>query len=115
VLKRIISAVKRVEFVSDRMSHIILRGRWCHIIVLNVHAPKEDKIDDVKDSFYEELEHVFDKFPKNYIKHSVRTNTLIKTTVRNKWFYARFIVYYLQHVSAPISDHLQVKCTQKYI
>jgi hypothetical protein len=25
--KRIISAVKRVEFVTDRLSHIILRGR----------------------------------------------------------------------------------------
>jgi hypothetical protein len=37
VYKRIISAVKRVEFVSDRMSYIILRDRWCHIIVLNVH------------------------------------------------------------------------------
>jgi hypothetical protein len=50
VHKRIISAVKRVEFVSDRMSYIILRFRWCHIIVLNVHAPTEDKTDDVKDS-----------------------------------------------------------------
>jgi hypothetical protein len=28
----------RVEFVSDRISYIILRGRWCHIIVQNVHA-----------------------------------------------------------------------------
>jgi hypothetical protein len=28
VHKRIISAVKRVEFVSDRMSYIILRGCW---------------------------------------------------------------------------------------
>jgi hypothetical protein len=37
VHKRIISAVKRVEFVSDRMSCILLRGRWCHIIVLNVY------------------------------------------------------------------------------
>jgi hypothetical protein len=55
VRKKIISAVKRVEFVSDRMSYIILRGRWCHIIVLIVHAPTEDKTDDVKDSFYEEL------------------------------------------------------------
>jgi hypothetical protein len=60
----IISAVKRVEFISDRMSYIILRSRWCDIIVLNVHAPTEDKIDDIKDRFYEELEHVFDKFPK---------------------------------------------------
>jgi hypothetical protein len=68
VHKRIISAVKRVEFVSDRMSYIILRGRWCHIIVLNVHAPTEDKTDVVKDSFYEELERVLDKFPKYHTK-----------------------------------------------
>jgi hypothetical protein len=44
VHKRIISAVKRVEFVSDRMSYIILRGRWCHIVVLNVHAVIEDVV-----------------------------------------------------------------------
>jgi hypothetical protein len=42
------------------MSYIILRGRWCHIIVQNVYTPTEDKTDDVKDSFYEELERVFD-------------------------------------------------------
>jgi hypothetical protein len=36
--KRIISAVKRVQFVSDRMSYIILRGRLCDDIVLKVHA-----------------------------------------------------------------------------
>jgi endonuclease/exonuclease/phosphatase family metal-dependent hydrolase len=46
------------------MSYIILRGRWCHIIVLNVHASAEDKTDYVKDSFYEELKRVFEKFPK---------------------------------------------------
>jgi hypothetical protein len=50
------------------MSHIILRGHWSDIIVLNVHVPTEDKIDDMKDSFYEELECVFDKFPKCHKK-----------------------------------------------
>jgi hypothetical protein len=64
VRKRIMSAVKRVEFVSDRKSYITLRGRWCGIIVLNVHAPTEDKIDDVKGRIYEQLERAFDKFPK---------------------------------------------------
>jgi hypothetical protein len=44
VHKRIISAVRMVEFVSDRMSYIILRDRWCHIIALKVHAPTEEKI-----------------------------------------------------------------------
>jgi hypothetical protein len=47
-----------VAFVSDRFSYLILRGRWCNIIVQNVHAPTEDKIDDIKDRFYEELEQV---------------------------------------------------------
>jgi exonuclease III len=55
VHKRILLAVRRVEFISDRMSCIILRGRWCNIIVLNVQAPCEYKGDDVKDSFCEEL------------------------------------------------------------
>jgi exonuclease III len=50
------------------MSYIILRDRWCDVIVLNVHAPTEDKIDDVKDSFYNELERIFDKFTKYHMK-----------------------------------------------
>jgi hypothetical protein len=101
VHKIIISAVKWVEFVSDRMSYIILGGRWCHIvvlnahaptedktnnrmsyiilggrwchiIVLNAHAPTEDKTNNVKGSFYEELERVFDKFPKHTYDNYVR-------------------------------------------
>jgi hypothetical protein len=45
VHQRIISAIKREEFVSDRMSYILVapRGCWCNIIVLNVHAPSEEK------------------------------------------------------------------------
>jgi hypothetical protein len=41
VHSRIISAVKRVEFVSGRMSYLILRGRWCDIIVLNVYTTRK--------------------------------------------------------------------------
>jgi hypothetical protein len=55
VHKRIISAVKRVEFVSDRMSYILLRGGWCQVIVLNGHAATEDQIVNMKESFYEKL------------------------------------------------------------
>jgi hypothetical protein len=42
----------------------MLRGRWCDI-VLNVHAPTEDKCGDTRDRFYEELEHALNQFP-NY-------------------------------------------------
>jgi hypothetical protein len=40
VHKRIISAVQRVEFVSDRISYIILRACWCDIVVLKVQKIK---------------------------------------------------------------------------
>jgi hypothetical protein len=33
-----------VLFVSDRMSYITLRGRWCNFIVLNIQDPTEDKL-----------------------------------------------------------------------
>jgi hypothetical protein len=73
------------------MPYIILRGRWFHIIVLNVHAPTEDKIDDVKYSFCEELEHTFDKFPKYHVKNllgdfnaKVGREDIFKTTLGNE-------------------------------
>jgi exonuclease III len=49
------------------MSYVIQRGRWCDIILLNVHVPTEDKI-DLKASFYKELENVFDTFHKYHMK-----------------------------------------------
>jgi hypothetical protein len=50
------------------MSYITLNGRWCDIILLNVRAPNEDKDDDIRDSFYEELKAVFDQFPRYRMK-----------------------------------------------
>jgi len=51
VHRRILSAVKRVEFVSDSLSYIVLRGRWHNIILVNVHAPSEEKSEESKDRF----------------------------------------------------------------
>jgi exonuclease III len=65
---KIISAVRRAEFVSNRMSYITLKGRWCDIIVLNVHAPTEDKDDIIKKRFYEDLEQVFYQLPRYHMK-----------------------------------------------
>ena len=67
VCHRRVLAVQRVDSVSDRMSYIVLRGHWCIIIVLNVHAPSEEGSDDSKDSVYEELQHVFHHFCKYYM------------------------------------------------
>jgi hypothetical protein len=39
----IVSAVKREEFISDRMQYIVLRGRWYNI-VLNVNEQMRRKV-----------------------------------------------------------------------
>ena len=49
---RIVSAVTTAEFVSDRMSYIVLRGSSCNIIVFNVHAPIKENSDDSNDRFF---------------------------------------------------------------
>jgi len=42
-----------------KSSYIVLRGLWCNIVAMNVHAPGEEKSADSKDSVYEELEEFF--------------------------------------------------------
>ena len=43
---RIVSPVKIVEFVTDMMPYVDLRGHWCNITVLNVYAPSKEKSGD---------------------------------------------------------------------
>jgi hypothetical protein len=47
--KGALSVVKRAEFFSCRKSYIILRGRWCDVIIPNAG----DKSDEKKVRFYE--------------------------------------------------------------
>jgi len=56
VHNRIVSAVNRVEFVSDRISYLALRGRWCNFVLLNEQDSTKEKREDLLDSFHEELE-----------------------------------------------------------
>jgi len=73
------------------VSYIVVRGRCCNIIVLNLHAPSEKKSEESKDSFYEELEQVFDHFPKyqmkillGYFNAKVGGEKIFKPTIGNE-------------------------------
>jgi hypothetical protein len=46
------------------MLYIALRVCWCNTIVLNEPPPSKGKCDESKDRIYEELEHIFDHYPK---------------------------------------------------
>ena len=118
VRHRIVSAVKRVEFVSDRVSYIVLRGRWCNIIVLNVHAPSEDKSNDSKYSFYEELEQVFDHFPRYHTKillgdfnAKVGRENIFKPTIGNESLHQDSNDNGVRMVNFATSKNLVVKNT----
>jgi hypothetical protein len=67
------------------MPYITPKGRWYDILGLNVDAPTEDKDYGIKDSFYEELEQVFDQFSRyhmkilmGYFNAKVRTEDIFK-------------------------------------
>ena len=50
------------------MLYIVLIGRWCNIVVLNVQAVSEERSNDAKDSFYEEPDYIFYHFPTYHTK-----------------------------------------------
>jgi hypothetical protein len=73
------------------MSYIILIVHCCHIIVPNVHVPTQDKIGNMKGSFYEEPECAFDKFPTYHKKilladfnAKVVRDDIFNPTIRNE-------------------------------
>ena len=57
--RRFLSAMREVQFVSDRISYIILKGKLHDFVIVNIHGPTEDKNNKMKDEFYEELECVY--------------------------------------------------------
>jgi len=73
------------------MPCVVLSGCRFNIIVLNLHAPSEEKSDEAKDIFYEELEQVFNHLLKCHIKiiledfnAKLRRQTIFKPTIRNE-------------------------------
>ena len=100
------------------MSYIVLKGRWCNIIALNVHAPSQEKSDDSNDSLCEELEQVFDHFPKYHTKiplgdfnAKVGRENIFKLTIGNESLHQDSNDNGVKNVNFDTSKNLVVKST----
>ena len=63
--QRIIKYVIGVEFQNERLSKLRLKGKFNNITLINVYAPTEEKTDEIKEQFYNDLQHVIDNIPKS--------------------------------------------------
>jgi hypothetical protein len=84
--------------------------------------PTEDKIDNVKDSFYEELERVFDMFPKYHMKillgdfnAKVRKEDIFELTTGNASLHEISNDNGVRVVNFTASKNLTVKSTLLHI
>jgi hypothetical protein len=100
------------------MSYVVLRVCWCNIIVLNVHAPREEKSDDSKDRFYVVSEQVFFYFPKYNMKillgdfnEKVERERIFKSTIVNEILHQGSNDNGVRIVNFPTKNNLVVKST----
>jgi endonuclease/exonuclease/phosphatase family metal-dependent hydrolase len=87
-------------------------------MLLSVHTPTEDKTNDVKDSFYEELERVFDKFLKYHMNillgdfnAKVGREDIFKLTIRNENLHEIINDNGVRSVNFATHKHFTVKST----
>jgi exonuclease III len=78
----------------------------------------KDKIDDVKNSFYDELERVFDKFPKYHMKillgdfnAKIGKEDILKPTIGNESLHEISNDNGVRLVNFATSENLRVKST----
>ena len=53
------------ERISDRICKLRIKGKFYNVTLINIYAPTEDKEEDIKEHFYEELQRAQDRVPKH--------------------------------------------------
>jgi len=63
IKNNILPNVMRFEQINDRICYVELKGKWFNILLINCHAPTEEKSEEIKNAFYEELDRIYDALP----------------------------------------------------
>ncbi|VVC46374.1 Endonuclease/exonuclease/phosphatase [Cinara cedri] len=67
VHKSIVPNVMEFKTFNPRISLLTIKTYWCNLTIISVHAPTEEKTQEEKDDFYDELTNVVDGIPNNRI------------------------------------------------
>lgn len=59
---KILLIVKKFEAINDRICCIEIESKWFNIVIVNCYAPTEDKEDEIKDTFYDRLDAIYDLY-----------------------------------------------------
>lgn len=68
VKESLLKLVKKFETVDDRLCYLIIHGKPFNIALINCYVPTKTADNDYKDSFYDNLERVYDLIPRNCIR-----------------------------------------------
>ena len=62
-----INKILGFEPISDRICKLRVKEKFYNTTLINIYAPTEDKEDEIKQQFYEELQRTQDRVPKHHI------------------------------------------------
>jgi exonuclease III len=68
IKKSIRNSLLNYKTVTERICVVWLKGRFFNISIVSVHAPTEEKDEEVKDAFYEALDKTYDELPLHDVK-----------------------------------------------
>lgn len=64
ISKTVRNSVIDYNTITDRICKIRLKGKFRNITIFSIHAPTEEKSDDIKESFYDKLDHALLQVPR---------------------------------------------------
>lgn len=68
VSDQVLQNVKRFEAINDRICYLEIQCRWFKIILITCYGPTEDKDEDKKSEFNEDIKRMYSTLPNNHIK-----------------------------------------------
>ena len=125
IKEKFISNVINFEPVNERLCYLRLRGQFYNYFLISAHAPTEDRDEETKDTFYDNLEEIITKAPKYDIKiilgdfnvklgketilqPHVGNHSLHLITSGNGWRLANLAVHTNTHIKSPLYEHKRI-------